>query len=116
MSQVATAGKFGDRNRRKWKSGRMTYSIAARDPETGAMGVAVQSHWFSVGSVVVAASPGVGAIATQANPDLSNTPRGLAILGDGMPAAEVSRALLGDDPAAAHRQFAVVDMHGGAVG
>jgi len=80
------------------------------------MGVAVQSHWFSVGSVVVAASAGVGAIATQANPDLSHKPRGLAMLRDGMSAAEVSTALLVDDPAAAHRQFAVVDMHGGAVG
>jgi uncharacterized Ntn-hydrolase superfamily protein len=94
----------------------MTYSIAARDPETGAMGVAVQSHWFSVGSVVAAASAGVGAIATQANPDLSHKPRGLGMLRDGMSAAAVSRALLEGDPAAAYRQFAVVDARGGAVG
>ena len=43
----------------------MTYSIVARDPETGRLGVAVQSHWFSVGSVVSWAEAGVGAVATQ---------------------------------------------------
>jgi uncharacterized Ntn-hydrolase superfamily protein len=93
----------------------MTYSIVARDPESGELGVAVQSHWFSVGSVVVAASAGVGAIATQANPDLSHKPRALAMLKEGMPAAEVSSRLLLDDPAGAHRQFAVVDTSGDAV-
>ena len=45
----------------------MTYSIVARDPDTGELGVAVQSHWFSVGSIVTWARPGVGAVATQAN-------------------------------------------------
>jgi uncharacterized Ntn-hydrolase superfamily protein len=42
-----------------------TYSVVARDPETGEVGVAVQSHWFSVGSIVSWARPGVGAVATQ---------------------------------------------------
>ena len=42
-----------------------TYSIVARDPDTGELGVAVQSHWFSVGSIVSWAEPGVGAVATQ---------------------------------------------------
>jgi uncharacterized Ntn-hydrolase superfamily protein len=93
----------------------MTYSIVARDPATGELGVAVQSHWFSVGSVVVAAAAGVGAIATQASPDLTHKPRGLAMLREGMTAAEVSLALRESDPAADHRQFAIVDTSGIAV-
>jgi uncharacterized Ntn-hydrolase superfamily protein len=93
----------------------MTYSIVARDPATGELGVAVQSHWFSVGSVVVAASAGVGAIATQASPDLSHKPRGLAMLREGLSAAQVSSALRENDPAVDHRQFAVVDTDGVAV-
>ncbi len=93
----------------------MTYSIVARDPATGELGVAVQSHWFSVGSVVVAGLAGVGAIATQASPNLSFKHRGLELLRDGVTAAEASRALRGDDPAIEHRQFAIVDAHGGAV-
>ena len=49
----------------------MTYSIVARDPETGELGVAVQSHWFSVGSIVTWGRPGIGAVATQANAEVS---------------------------------------------
>jgi uncharacterized Ntn-hydrolase superfamily protein len=93
----------------------MTYSIVARDPSTGELGVAVQSHWFSVGSVVVAASAGVGAIATQANPDLQHKPRALELLRQRMGAAEVVARLKADDPAIEHRQFAVVDPSGSAV-
>lgn len=93
----------------------MTYSIVARDPKTGEMGVAVQSHWFSVGSVVVAASAGVGAIATQSNPNLEHKPRGLELLRQGLPASEVVRTLRVDDPAIEHRQFAIVDPAGGAM-
>jgi len=93
----------------------MTYSIVARDSVTGELGVAVQSHWFSVGSVVVSALAGVGAIATQASPNLSFKHRGLEMLRDGMTAAEVSRSLREDDAAIEHRQFAIVDANGGAV-
>jgi uncharacterized Ntn-hydrolase superfamily protein len=93
----------------------MTYSIVARDPSTGEMGVAVQSHWFSVGSVVVAASAGVGAIATQANPDLTHKPRGLELLRQGKTAAEVVAILKENDSAVEHRQFASVDPSGSAV-
>ena len=57
-----------------------TYSIVARDPETGEMGVAVQSHWFSVGSIVSWAEAGVGAIATQSFVNASFGPRGLELL------------------------------------
>ncbi|HET6824389.1 MAG TPA: DUF1028 domain-containing protein [Amnibacterium sp.] len=94
----------------------MTYSIVARDPRTGAFGVAVQSHWFNVGSVVPAASAGVGVVATQANPDVQHKPRALAMLREGRSAAEIVPALLDGDPAAAHRQLAVVDRSGLAVG
>ena len=93
----------------------MTYSIVARDPASGAMGVAVQSHWFSVGSVVVAASAGVGAMATQASPDLQHKPRALELLREGRTADEVVRMLSVDDSAIEHRQFAVVDPAGHAV-
>ncbi|MDQ1513366.1 MAG: hypothetical protein QOC59_1208, partial [Microbacteriaceae bacterium] len=77
---------------------------------------AVQSHWFSVGALVPAASAGVGAVATQAFPDVQHKPRALALLRDGRPADEVSAALLEGDDAADHRQFAVVDSEGRAVG
>jgi uncharacterized Ntn-hydrolase superfamily protein len=90
----------------------MTYSIVARDPATGALGVAVQSHWFSVGSVVSAAEAGVGAVATQANPDLRHRARALALLREGRSAEEVLAALLEDDPEVEHRQTAVVDAAG----
>jgi uncharacterized Ntn-hydrolase superfamily protein len=91
----------------------MTYSIVAHDRQTGSFGVAVQSHWFSVGSVVIAAAAGVGAVATQANPDLQHKPRALALLRTGMPAQAVAHALLADDPVAAHRQLGIVDARGG---
>jgi uncharacterized Ntn-hydrolase superfamily protein len=94
----------------------MTYSIVARDPSTGALGVAVQSHWFNVGSLVPAASAGVGAVATQAMPALQHKPRALALLREGRSATEVVAALEDGDPAAAHRQFAVVDASGLAAG
>ena len=58
----------------------MTYSIVARDPETGEFGVAVQSHWFAAGSVVPWAEAGVGAVATQAQAEMSYGPRGLALM------------------------------------
>lgn len=93
----------------------MTYSIVARDSTTGELGVAVQSHWFSVGSVVVAGAAGIGAIATQASPNLSVKHRGLEMLREGMTAAAASRALREGDPAIEHRQFAIVDANGGAV-
>lgn len=93
-----------------------TYSIVARDPRTGAFGVAVQSHWFNVGSVVPDASAGIGVIATQANPDVQHKPRALAMLRDGQRADAVLAALLEGDSAAAHRQLAVVDATGRAAG
>lgn len=91
---------------------RGTYSIVAHDPESGAMGVAVQSHWFSVGSLVTWAHAGVGAVATQANVDVSYGPRALKLLSDGATAAEALGALTAQD--ASFRQVAIVDAGGAA--
>src|SRR5581483_11118194 len=92
----------------------MTYSILARDSETGQLGVAVQSHWFSVGAVVPWAAPGVGAVATQANAEISYGPRALELLGSGAGAREALDRLLAEDPAAPSRQVAVMDAQGRA--
>jgi uncharacterized Ntn-hydrolase superfamily protein len=91
----------------------VTYSIVARDPATGELGVAVQSHWFSVGSLVTWAMPGVGAIATQANVNVSYGPEGLELLRSGRDAASALSRLVGDDPGADGRQVAIVDRVGG---
>jgi uncharacterized Ntn-hydrolase superfamily protein len=90
----------------------MTYSIVARDPHTGELGVAVQSHWFSVGPIVPWAQPGVGAIATQANAEVTYGPEGLALLAAGASAEEALAELLARDPGAHGRQVAVVDAAG----
>jgi uncharacterized Ntn-hydrolase superfamily protein len=91
-----------------------TYSVAALDPEAGQMGAAVQSHWFSVGSVVPWAEPGAGIVVTQSFANLSFGPRGLALLRQGRAAAEVLEALLAEDPGRELRQAAVLDARGGA--
>lgn len=92
----------------------MTYSIVARDPETGEMGVAVQSHYFSVGSVVTWARAGVGAVATQATAEVSYGPLGLELMAAGKSAPEALEALLKIDAKAEHRQVAMVDSKGRA--
>lgn len=74
-----------------------TYSIVARDVATGEMGVAVQSHWFSVGSVVSWAEPGVGVVATQSFVNKSFGQRGLDLLRSGLSAQETLTKLLSDD-------------------
>ena len=89
-----------------------TYSIVAFDPQTGAMGVAVQSHWFSVGSLVVWAQAGVGAVATQANVEVSYGPMGLEGMRAGAPASETLQSLVRADAQAAVRQVAMVDSRG----
>ena len=90
-----------------------TYSIVARDPASGQFGVAVQSHWFSVGPLVPWARAGVGAVATQANVEVSYGPRALELLAAGTGAREALAGLVAADPGAAHRQVAVVDAAGG---
>jgi uncharacterized Ntn-hydrolase superfamily protein len=90
----------------------VTYSIVARDPATGELGVAVQSHWFSVGSIVTWARPGVGAVATQANAEAAYGPGLLAMLAEGVPAPDALERLVGADPGGPSRQVAVVDGAG----
>ncbi len=89
-----------------------TYSIIARDPDTGQLGVAVQSHWFAVGQVVPWAESGVGAVATQAFVDASYGPRGLAMMRAGAAAPDALAALVAADSRRDVRQVAMVDAHG----
>ena len=89
-----------------------TFSIVARDPVTGQMGVAVQSHWFAVGQIVPWAEAGVGAVATQSFVDPSYGKLGLDLLRAGKGAPETLRALLGGDGACDVRQVGVVDANG----
>ncbi len=89
-----------------------TYSIVARDPETGHMGVAVQSHWFSVGSLVTWAEAGVGAVATQSLVDVSYGPLGLELMRAGRSATQTLDALKVADPSPEIRQVAMIDAKG----
>ena len=89
-----------------------TYSIVARDSVTGELGVAVQSNWFSVGSIVSWAESGVGAVATQSFIEPSYGPLGLALMRAGKTAPEALQALLSVDKNADVRQVAMVDAQG----
>lgn len=89
-----------------------TYSIVARDPETGQLGVAVQSHWFSTGSIVTWAEAGVGAVATQSLVDPSYGPLGLDLLRVGKSPEEALKGLLAADSGFEVRQVAMVDAQG----
>jgi uncharacterized Ntn-hydrolase superfamily protein len=89
-----------------------TYSIVARDPATGEMGVAVQSHWFSVGSVVSWAEAGVGAVATQSFVDPAYGPLGLGLMRAGRTAPDALKALLAGDAQRDVRQVGMVDAQG----
>lgn len=90
----------------------MTYSIIARDPNSGAVGVAVQSCYFSVGAVVPWAEAGVGAVATQSFVDPSYGPLGLELMRRGKSAPDALQELIALDPEAASRQVAMIDMKG----
>jgi uncharacterized Ntn-hydrolase superfamily protein len=89
-----------------------TFSIVARDPATGEMGVAVQSHWFSVGSVVTWAEAGVGAVATQSFVDPGYGPRGLDLMRRGVAAPAALDQLVAKDPQPDGRQVALIDTAG----
>jgi len=89
-----------------------TFSIVARDPDTGELGVAVQSHWFSVGTAVPWAEAGVGAVATQSFVNPAYGPDGLAKMKQGVSAPDALAALLAADPGEAVRQVAFIDAHG----
>ncbi|MEE9464079.1 MAG: DUF1028 domain-containing protein, partial [Candidatus Neomarinimicrobiota bacterium] len=89
-----------------------TYSIVARDPATGQLGVAVQSHWFSVGSAVTWARAGVGAVATQSFVLVDYGPDGLELMTDGVSAPDALRQLVAADEGRAGRQVAMIDAAG----
>ena len=89
-----------------------TYSIVARDPNTGELGVAVQSHWFSVGPIVAWAEAGVGAVATQSFVDPSYGKNGLDMMRAGKSAPDTLKELLGKDDAKEVRQVAMIDAQG----
>ncbi|HEX6491017.1 MAG TPA: DUF1028 domain-containing protein [Gaiellaceae bacterium] len=91
-----------------------TYSIAACDLEAGQWGVATQSKFLAVGSVVPWAEPHVGAVATQAYANPRYGPEGLALLREGVPAAQVVERLTAADEGREHRQLGIVDRDGGS--
>ncbi|MEP0366075.1 MAG: DUF1028 domain-containing protein [Cyclobacteriaceae bacterium] len=91
-----------------------TYSIVAHDPETGDIGVAVQSHWFSVGTVVTWAEPGVGAVATQSFSNPAFGPQGLALMKSGLSAEKALKAMLLADDGRDYRQVGIIDVSGNA--
>lgn len=89
-----------------------TYSIVARDPKTGEMGVGVQSHYFSVGSIVDWGASGVGVVATQSFVNKSFGLRGLELMKQGKTPEEALTILLSDDDGKDVRQVALLDAHG----
>src|SRR5687768_10594526 len=89
-----------------------TYSIVARDPNTGELGVAVQSHWFSVGPIVAWAEAGVGAVATQSFADPSYGKLGLDLMRIGKSAPDALKSLLAGDEGREVRQVAMIDSQG----
>ena len=89
-----------------------TFSIVARDPVGGELGAAVQSHWFGVGAAVTWAVAGVGVVATQAAIERSYGPRGLQLMGGGVPARDALARLLATDDGRDTRQVAMVDAAG----
>jgi uncharacterized Ntn-hydrolase superfamily protein len=93
----------------------MTFSIVARDPQSGELGIAVQSKFLAVGAVVPWARAGVGAIATQAWANTSYGPRGLELLAGGLSAAETLEKLLAGDAGREDRQIGIVGVDGAPV-
>ncbi len=94
---------------------RMTYSIVARDPLTGALGVGVQTHQPAVGAIVPWVKPGIGAVATQSFANINFGPQGLALLETGLDPERTLAALVAGDNAPAVRQLAIIDASGVAV-
>lgn len=92
----------------------MTYSIVARDPATGALGVGVQTHQPCVGAIVPWVKSGVGAVATQSFANINFGPQGLALLESGLPAERALAAITAGDDMPGRRQVAIID-HTGAV-
>lgn len=112
---LRTVASSKNSNQKQWVLAQRpvsTYSIVARDPETGQMGVAVQSHWFSVGPIVPWAESGVGAVATQSLVDPAYGPLGLDMMRMGRSAPDTLRAMLAGDEGSAVRQVAMIDARG----
>jgi len=89
-----------------------TYSVVARDSLTGEMGVAVQSHWFSVGPIVPWAEAGIGAVATQSFVDPAYGPLGLELMRMGKTAPQALKGLIETDENENVRQVAMIDAQG----
>ncbi|MDN3596130.1 DUF1028 domain-containing protein [Zunongwangia endophytica] len=89
-----------------------TFSIVAKDPRTGEMAVAVQSHWFSVGSLVSWAKSGVGVVATQSFVNPAYGPNGLKLMAGGMSAEDALEELIAEDEGRDYRQVAFLDVKG----
>ncbi len=89
-----------------------TYSIVARDSVTGDIGVAVQSHWFSVGSVVTYGEAGVGVVATQSLVNPAYGPKGLALMAEGISPNDALKTLIGEDEGEMYRQVAFLNVKG----
>src|SRR5438067_8275366 len=92
----------------------MTFSIVGRDPQTGELGVAVQSKFLAVGAVVPWAKAGVGAVATQAWANTSYGPRGLELQASGFSAIETLQQLISADEGRADRQVGIIGVTGTA--
>jgi uncharacterized Ntn-hydrolase superfamily protein len=90
----------------------LTYSIVARDPESGELGAAVQSRAFRAGAVVAWAAPGVGVVASQAYSERSYGPLGLELMGSGKTPEQALAALRAADSLAEMRQVAMLDATG----
>ncbi|HYM29659.1 MAG TPA: DUF1028 domain-containing protein [Candidatus Cybelea sp.] len=90
----------------------MTWSLVARDPQSGAFGVIIATKFFAVGALCPYAMSGVGALSTQALVNPTYGPRGMRLLGQGMAAGDVVRALIVDDEGRDHRQVHVLDAAG----
>lgn len=93
--------------------GSMTYSIIARDPDTGQIGAAVQSFYFNVGPRAIWVRPGVGAVATQMMIEPAYGHRGLELMKAGANAGTALETLLAEDASSSQRQVAMLDAHGG---
>nr|NLJ04012.1 DUF1028 domain-containing protein [Bacillota bacterium] len=91
-----------------------TFSIVGYDPETKEWGIAVQSKFLAVGSVVPWAQAGAGAVATQSYANTTFGPEGLKLLAEGKTAAEALEILIEGDPGRALRQVGIVDRQGNA--
>ena len=89
-----------------------TYSIVAKDVKTGEMAVGVQSHWFSVGTLVSWGKSGVGVVATQSFVNPSYGPRGLELMESGLNAKDILKKLIDEDEGRDYRQAAMLDING----